>query len=141
MNTSYNWAYNGDVSGVLIHELTEGGMGRIGELGKNTDTGGHTLWSTMDLFRYNSAHQHDYSDGRDGQTTFFSIDGGAGLLVPAHYGSASESERARLFVSVAIFAGVAASVAGFLVIIPWLCHHGPCRIRAFRVPRSCYRSL
>jgi hypothetical protein len=54
-------------------------MGRIGELGKNTDTGGHTLWSTMDLFRYNSAHQHDYSDGRDGQTTFFSIDGGATL--------------------------------------------------------------
>src|SRR5215471_2996466 len=52
-------------------------------------------------------------------------DGGAGLLVPAHYGSASESERARLFVSVAIFAGIAASVAGFLVIIPWLCHHGP----------------
>ena len=52
-------------------------------------------------------------------------DGGAGLLVPAHYGSASESERARLFVSVAIFAGVAASAAGLLVIIPWLCHHGP----------------
>src|SRR6516225_843972 len=43
-------------------------------------------------------------------------DGGAGLLVPAHYGSASESERARLFVSVAIFAGVAASVAGFRAI-------------------------
>src|SRR2546421_2444453 len=52
-------------------------------------------------------------------------DGGAGLLVPAHYGSASESERARLFVSVAIFAGIAASAAGLLVIIPWLCHHGP----------------
>jgi len=52
-------------------------------------------------------------------------DGGAGLLVPAHYGSASESERARLFVSVAIFAGGAASAAGLLVIIPWLCHHGP----------------
>src|SRR2546430_2134258 len=52
-------------------------------------------------------------------------DGGAGLLVPAHYGSASESERARLFVSVAIFAGIAASAAGLLMIIPWLCHHGP----------------
>src|SRR5262245_17272296 len=50
-------------------------------------------------------------------------DGGAGLLVPAHYGSASESERARLFVSVAIFAGIAASAAGLLVIIPWLCSH------------------
>jgi hypothetical protein len=84
LNTSYNWAYNGDVSGVLIHELTEGGMGRIGELGKNTDTGGHTLWSTMDLFRYNAAHQHDYSDGQDGQTTFFSIDGGATLSTLAY---------------------------------------------------------
>jgi O-antigen/teichoic acid export membrane protein len=52
-------------------------------------------------------------------------DGGAGLLVPAHYGSASESERAQLFVSVAIFAGIAASIAGLLIIIPWLCHHGP----------------
>jgi O-antigen/teichoic acid export membrane protein len=52
-------------------------------------------------------------------------DGGAGLLVPAYYGPASESERARLFVSVAIFAGIAASVAGLLMIIPWLYHHGP----------------
>jgi hypothetical protein len=84
LNTSYNWQYNGDVSGVLIHELTEGGMGRIGELGKNTDTGGHTLWSTMDLFRYNSAHQHDYTDGQDGQTTFFSIDGGTTLSTLAY---------------------------------------------------------
>ena len=79
LNTSYNWAYNGDVTAVLLHEVTEGGMGRIGELGKNTDTGGHTLWSTMDLFRYNAAHQHDYTDGLDGQTTFFSIDGGTTL--------------------------------------------------------------
>ena len=39
-------------------------------------------------------------------------DGGAGLLVPARYGSASESERARLFVSVAIFAGLAATPRG-----------------------------
>jgi hypothetical protein len=52
-------------------------------------------------------------------------DGGAGLLVPAHYGSASESERARLFVSLAPFAGIAASVAGLLMIVPWFWHHGP----------------
>jgi hypothetical protein len=50
-------------------------------------------------------------------------DGGAGLLVPAHYGPASSSERSRLFVSLAIFAGVAASAAGLLIIIPWLWHH------------------
>src|SRR5262249_38726635 len=51
-------------------------------------------------------------------------DGGAGLLVPAHYGSASASERARLFVSLALFAGIAATAAGLLMIVPWLCHHG-----------------
>ena len=33
-------------------------------------------------------------------------DGGAGLLVPALYGPASASERARLFVSLAVFAGI-----------------------------------
>jgi O-antigen/teichoic acid export membrane protein len=51
-------------------------------------------------------------------------DGGAGLLVPAHYGPASASERARLFVSVAVFAGIGASAAGLLLIVPWLWHHG-----------------
>src|SRR5215510_2147949 len=51
-------------------------------------------------------------------------DGGAGLLVPAHYGCASASERARLFVSLAIFAGIAATAAGLLMVIPWLWHHG-----------------
>src|SRR6266478_9090949 len=51
-------------------------------------------------------------------------DGGAGLLVPAHYGSASASERGRLFVSLAIFAGIAASAAGLFMIVPWLWHHG-----------------
>src|SRR5262249_5928543 len=51
-------------------------------------------------------------------------DGGAGLLVPAHYGPASASERARLFVSVAVFAGIGASAAGLLLIVPWLWHYG-----------------
>ena len=31
----------------------------------------------MDLFRYNSSGVPDYTDGRDGQTTFFSYNGGA----------------------------------------------------------------
>src|SRR5262245_33347674 len=51
-------------------------------------------------------------------------DGGAGLLVPTHYGCASASERARLFVSLAIFAGIAASAVGLLMIVPWLWRHG-----------------
>ena len=37
------------------------------------------MWSTMDLFRYNAAGDPDYSDGRDGETTYFSSDGGATL--------------------------------------------------------------
>src|SRR5215472_569527 len=51
-------------------------------------------------------------------------DGGASLLVPAHYGPASVSERARLFVSLAILAGTAASAAGLLLIILWTWQHG-----------------
>jgi hypothetical protein len=80
LNTSYSWAYNGDVTGTLIHELSEGGMGRIGGLGfPQPKPGGTSLWSTMDLFRYNASHQHDYANGTDGLNTFFSIDGGTTL--------------------------------------------------------------
>ena len=46
-------------------------------------------------------------------------DGGASLLVPAHYGPASASERARLFASLAAFAGMAASVAALFLIVLW----------------------
>src|SRR5215472_14830602 len=68
-------------------------------------------------------------------------DGGAGLLVPAHYGSASASERAQLFVSLALFAGIAATAAGLLMIVPWLGTTALSQIRPFRSPRSRYRSL
>jgi hypothetical protein len=70
LNTSYNWTYGQDVTSAIEHEISEGGMGRIGGLG---DQGG--IWSTMDLFRYNSSGARDYSDGRDGRTTYFSLDG------------------------------------------------------------------
>jgi O-antigen/teichoic acid export membrane protein len=50
-------------------------------------------------------------------------DGGAGLLIPAHYGPASASERARLFVSLAVFGGSGASAAGLLLIILWTWQH------------------
>jgi hypothetical protein len=74
LNTSYNWSYGQDVVNTLEHEISEGGMGRIGGLGDQ-----NSLWSTMDLFRYNAAGQPDYTDGRDGKTTFFSYNGGATL--------------------------------------------------------------
>jgi O-antigen/teichoic acid export membrane protein len=50
-------------------------------------------------------------------------DGGAGLLVPAHYGPASASERARLFVSLTVFATIGASAAGLFLIVLWTWRH------------------
>ena len=72
LNTSYNWSYAQDVVNAVEHEISEGGMGRIGGLG---DQNG--LWSVMDLFRFNSSGALDETDGRDGRTSFFSYNGGA----------------------------------------------------------------
>ena len=54
----------------IEHEITEGGMGRVGGLGDQ-----NSVWSTMDLFRYSAPGVRDFTDGRDGKTTFFSSDG------------------------------------------------------------------
>ncbi len=74
LNTSYNWSYGQDVINTVEHEISEGGMGRIGGLGDQ-----NSFWSVMDLFRYNSSGVPDYSDGRDGRTTYFSFNGGSTL--------------------------------------------------------------
>jgi hypothetical protein len=74
LNSSYNWSYGQDVINTLTHEISEGGLGRIGGLGDQ-----NSLWSVMDLFRYNSSGAADYTDGRDGRTTYFSYNGGATL--------------------------------------------------------------
>ncbi len=74
LNTSYNWSYGQDVTNAVEHELSEGGMGRVGGLGDQ-----NSAWSTMDLFRFNAAGVRDYTDGRDGDTTYFSYNGGATL--------------------------------------------------------------
>jgi hypothetical protein len=75
--TTTPWAYGQDVINGVIHELSEGIMGRNSGLGKNA------AWAPMDLFRYalpttwlgGQLPSHDYSDGADGQTTYFSSDG------------------------------------------------------------------
>jgi hypothetical protein len=78
LNTFYPWDYTQDVVGGIEHELSEGGMGRIGELG-GTGTGPYsgpgTEWGTMDLFRYSAPGVPDYTNGRDGLTTYFSANG------------------------------------------------------------------
>jgi hypothetical protein len=61
----------GDAKAVIMHELTEGIMGRIGSLGFSF--GGH--WAPMDLLRFNAAGQRDFTGGQDGQPTYFSTNG------------------------------------------------------------------
>ena len=63
-NDSSISANMGDAVGVLMHELTEGGMGRIGG-----------QWAAMDLFRYTAAGQLDDTGGQDGLHTYFSPNG------------------------------------------------------------------
>ena len=77
LNTSYKWNYGQDVVNTIVHEISEGAIGRVGGLG---DQNG--VWSTMDLFRFNSSGQHDYTDGRDGKTTYFSANGGTTRSLP-----------------------------------------------------------
>ncbi|TYL85903.1 FG-GAP-like repeat-containing protein [Bradyrhizobium cytisi] len=62
--------YPNDAKAVILHELTEGIMGRVGGLGKSGNS-----WAPMDFFRYTASGQHDYTGGSDGKSTFFSIDG------------------------------------------------------------------
>ena len=68
LNTYYSWDFGQDVINGLTHEMSEGGMGRVGSLGGKSGTGN---WSTMDLFRYTASDTPDYTDGRDGVTTYF----------------------------------------------------------------------
>lgn len=59
-----------DAIGAIEHEISEGGMGRVGGLGYQNNT-----WAPMDLFRFTSAGQRDYTGGQDGVTTYFSPNG------------------------------------------------------------------
>ncbi|HEY4042057.1 MAG TPA: DUF4214 domain-containing protein [Rhodopila sp.] len=70
LNVSYGWSFGQDVVNTIEHEISEGAMGRVGGLGDQ-----NSAWSTMDLFRYASSGAPDYTDGRDGITTYFSMGG------------------------------------------------------------------
>ena len=45
----YNWSYGQDVTNTVEHEISEGGMGRIGGLGDQNGS-----WSVMESIPYNS---------------------------------------------------------------------------------------
>jgi hypothetical protein len=71
LNSTAGFTYGADALGVIEHEISEGAMGRIGGLGLT----GSGVWAPIDLFRYTASGQRDYSGGRDGQPTYFSVDG------------------------------------------------------------------
>ena len=75
LNSNLPWTFGTDAIGVLEHEISEGSFGRIGGLGFPTLSDNTPLWGPMDLFRYTAAGQRDYTGGRDGQPTYFSVDG------------------------------------------------------------------
>jgi Ca2+-binding RTX toxin-like protein len=64
------WSFGDDATGAILHELTEGVMGRVGSLGV-----AQTRWAPMDLFRFTAAGMRDFSGGADGVSTYFGVDG------------------------------------------------------------------
>jgi Calx-beta domain-containing protein/VCBS repeat protein len=71
-----------DAIGAIEHEISEGGMGRIGGLGFQNN-----MWGPMDLFRFTSAGQRDYTGGQDGVTTYFSPNGSSPDLTHPYHNS------------------------------------------------------
>ncbi|MEA2819808.1 MAG: serralysin [Bradyrhizobium sp.] len=70
---SFNFA-NGDATGVLEHELSEGAMGRVSSLGFRSFSNGTHYWNPMDFFRFNANGVRDYTGGQDGVSTYFGFD-------------------------------------------------------------------
>lgn len=71
-----------DAIGAIQHEISEGGMGRIGGLG----VWNHS-WAPMDLFRFTASGQRDYTGGTDGQNTYFSPNGASGNILTQFHNS------------------------------------------------------
>lgn len=78
LSSSVGWDWGQDAIGAIEHEISEGAMGRLGGLGVQNKS-----WSTMDLFRYTAAGVHDYTGGKDGLATYFSVDG-THMQLPFH---------------------------------------------------------
>ena len=88
LDTGRPWDFAQDVVNVIEHEITEGGMGRIGGDGLSipTQTGvQNNVWGAPDLFHYTAA-----SPGSPGMakyqndvTTYFSADGGITTSSPS----------------------------------------------------------
>ena len=70
VNSNIPWTFGSDLVGALEHEITEGGFGRIQDLGLSA-----SHFSPLDLFRFARSGQRDYSGGADGQYVVFGVDG------------------------------------------------------------------
>ncbi|MEO8114101.1 MAG: pre-peptidase C-terminal domain-containing protein, partial [Phenylobacterium sp.] len=70
LNANLAWTFGQDAVGAILHEITEGGFGRIGSLGIQ-----QARWALLDLFRFTADGERDYTGGADGLRTFFGVDG------------------------------------------------------------------
>ena len=94
IGTGVTWGDSQAITDALIHEISEGGMGRIGGLGDAGEAYANNIWGPPDLFRYSAAGTPDYSDGKDGEPPYpyFSYNGGqtlSDLVFNDRYGPAS----------------------------------------------------
>ena len=112
LNSDYSWDFGQDVVAGLIHELTEGIMGRISRLGEADGSHANT-WTALDFFRYDSSGNYDVTNGRDGKEAVFSSDGGktkgAGYQFNNQYNTAGTkvtNSDAADWVGNAVFGGV-----------------------------------
>jgi Ca2+-binding RTX toxin-like protein len=71
INADQPWTFGSDLIGTVEHELTEGGFGRVQNLGLQGDPSFYAL----DLFRFTQSGQHDFTGGSDRQATVFGVDG------------------------------------------------------------------
>jgi autotransporter passenger strand-loop-strand repeat protein len=69
-----------DAVAAIEHEISEGGLGRIGGSVSSSGTASNAI---MDLFRYSAPGQVDDTFGQDGKAAYFSINGAA-LLTEFH---------------------------------------------------------
>jgi Ca2+-binding RTX toxin-like protein len=70
LNSNLNFAFGQDAVATIEHEMSEGVFGREASMGLDGAS-----WESMDLFRFNSAGERDYTGGADGRAAFFGIDG------------------------------------------------------------------
>jgi hypothetical protein len=101
LNSSYDWSFGQDVVNTMMHEISEGGMGRIGGLGAGL--GGR--FSTMDLFSYSDTTPSTLDTSTTDTSRVFSFNGGATTSggIPLTYFAADSGSDAADFQQLDVF--------------------------------------